>query len=93
MESRCDGMLTYLANVIFVELKNSGGKWITEGITQLDTTIDRYKKRHDLKAFKKRRAVVANRRHPNFHTISNEEMQRFYSKHEVRLHVGAVINI
>lgn len=93
MESRCDGMLNYKDNIIFVELKNVGGGWITEGIEQLEKTIEIYKENHDLAVLRKRRAVVANRRHPNFHTISNEIMQRFYSKHKVRLHIGGTIEV
>jgi hypothetical protein len=93
MESRCDGMLTYPDNIVFVELKNQRANWISDGIEQLEATIDIYKDNENLMAVRKRRAVVANRKHPHFHEIENETMQKFFSKNKVRLHIGSTIKI
>lgn len=93
MESRCDGMLTYPDNIVFVELKNQRANWISDGIEQLEATIDIYKDNDNLMAVRKRRAVVANRKHPHFHEIENETMQKFFSKNKVRLHIGSTIKI
>lgn len=93
LESRCDGMLTYPDNIVFVELKNQRADWITDGINQLDATIDVYKANADILSIRKRRAVVVNKRHPHFQKLGNEMMQRFFSKHRVRLHIGGTIKI
>ena len=93
MERRCDGMLTYTDNIIFVEFKTGSSGWMPEGINQLETTINIFKDHNDLSAFKRRRAVVANCKHPRFRVISNEDKQRFYSKFKVRLHVEDTIII
>jgi hypothetical protein len=93
MESRCDGMLTYPNNIVFVELKNQRADWIQNGISQLEATIDIFNDNEDLLAIRKRRAVVSNKKHPHFHEIGNETMQRFVSRNKVRLHVGGTIKI
>ncbi|MBK6964028.1 MAG: hypothetical protein IPH20_08775 [Bacteroidales bacterium] len=39
MTKRCDGMLTYADNVVFVELKDKNADWISQAVEQLETTI------------------------------------------------------
>lgn len=41
-------MLTYTDNIIFVEFKTGNSGRITDGINQLETTIDIYKDHYDL---------------------------------------------
>lgn len=91
--SSCDCILSYPLNIIFVELKNKGSDWISEGIRQLRSSIKLYKDHANISSFRKRRAVVANRKHPSFHKIENETMQRFYAENKVRLLVGSEIKI
>lgn len=93
MESRCDCMLTYPFNIIFIELKNKGSDWINEGINQIEVTINSFEKNHDLSEIKHKRAFVANRKHPNFHVIDNERKRNFWDKHRVRLNVDSEIII
>lgn len=58
MESRCDGMLTYEKNIIFVELKNVKKRrnkiWREEGIEQIKTTIQIFSSNHNLSVFEKK---------------------------------------
>lgn len=93
MDQRCDCLLTYNENIIFVELKNKGSDWQKEGINQLEVTIRNFIQSSDLSLFKHKRAYVSNRRHPNFHVISNEEKQKFWVKYRVRLNLTSEINI
>ena len=72
MDNRCDCMLNYPENIIFVELKNKGSDWISEGINQIEVTITNFGKNHNLTVIKHKRAFVANKKHPNFHVIDNE---------------------
>ena len=92
-QSRCDGMLTYLDNIVFVELKNQRKGWIQDGIGQIEATINVFKALHNLDAIKHKRAFVANKKHPLFHTIEIETKQRFYHLHKVRLNLQAKISI
>ncbi|KAA3435951.1 hypothetical protein [Rufibacter hautae] len=86
MESRCDGMLTYPDNIVFVELKEvrSGG-WITEGTNQLKTSIGIFGENYDLGSIRKRRAFLANRISPKFQYGQQELMDRFRDETGVRL--------
>jgi hypothetical protein len=93
MDNRCDSMLTYDDNIVFAELKNKGAEWITEGIKQIEITINHFSQNHDLLAIKHKRAFVANRRHPNFHVIENETAKKFWENYRVRLNVDSEINI
>jgi len=93
MESCCDCMLTYPNNIVFVELKNKHKKWMESGIGQLEKTIEIYSNNHNLSLFSKRRAFVANRKHPNFQVIEVEIKQRIFSKFRVRVMAEATIPI
>jgi len=93
MDNRCDSMLTYPDNIVFVELKNKGSGWISEGIKQIEATIITFKNSHDLFSVKHKRAFVANRRHPNFQVTDNEKAKIFWDKFRVRLNINSVINI
>ncbi len=93
MESRCDGMLTYPGNIVFVELKNQRKNWISDAIDQLETTIRHFFENHDIDRFRRRRAFACNKRHPNFEVLENERMKRFFDESRVRLNVQAEIPI
>jgi hypothetical protein len=88
---RCDCMLTYTDNIVFVELKDERKEWISGAIEQLEATINSYKATHNLEKYRHKRAFAANKRHPNFHTIDNETMKNFFDNHGVRLNVQAEI--
>ena len=93
MDNRCDCLLSYVDNIVFVELKNKGGSWISEGMNQIEVTLKNYNTNHDLSTIKHKRAFVANKRHPNFRVIDNEIKRRFWDKYRVRLNIDSEINI
>lgn len=92
-ESRCDGMITYADQIVFVELKEVLKDWIPDGIEQLRTTIELFSENHNLLEYKKRRAFLANRKHPRFHHSHQEMMQHFRNETKVRLIIEATIII
>lgn len=94
MENRCDGMLTYPDNIVFVELKNQRtGGWLTDGLEQLESTIIAFRKNHSLDKIKYKRAFVANKRRIHFHVLDSERKRRFFDKYRVRLSVEGSIRI
>ncbi|MGV6946777.1 hypothetical protein [Sphingobacterium kyonggiense] len=94
MENRCDGMLTYPDNIVFIELKNQRtGGWIGDGLDQIETTIIHFKANHKLNDIKYKRAFVANKRKIYFHVLDTERKRRFFDKYRVRIHVGGDIKI
>ena len=93
MDNRCDGMLSYDNNIVFIELKNQRLSWISDAVKQLETTIEHFKSNHNLNAYKHKRAFVSNKKHPHFHVIDTEMKQLFYNKFKVRLNVNATIEI
>ncbi|NJO14694.1 MAG: hypothetical protein HC877_02815 [Thioploca sp.] len=93
MERRCDGMLTYTDNIIFVELKNQRKNWISDAVEQLKITIECFTKHHDLNLFKRKRAFACNKKHPNFCTGHKETMKRFFDTYKIRLNIQAKIKI
>ncbi|MFN6088913.1 MAG: hypothetical protein ACK47E_09225 [Cyclobacteriaceae bacterium] len=92
-DTRCDGMLTYGNNIIFVELKDQIKGWITHAVEQLESTINHFISNHDLNQFQHKRAFASNKRHPHFHVIDAEMKQRFFQKYKVRINIQATIII
>lgn len=97
MESRIDGLLTYNSNnsdrLIFIELKIVRENWIPDGIQQLENTIELFSAQNDLSSYKKRRAFLANKKHPKFKYSHKETMQAFKNKTGVRLIISANIKL
>ena len=93
MDNRCDSMLSYPENIIFVELKNKVSDWRSDGVNQIEVTINNFISNHNLSAIKHKRAFVANRRHPDFHVIDNEQTRKFWDKYRVRLNISSEIYI
>ena len=93
MDNRCDAMLTYTDNIVFVELKNQRVDWITDAVNQIETTINNFISNHDINLFKHKRAFAANKRHPYFNNGNPERSQRFFSQYKVRLNIEATIKI
>ncbi|MFO0052746.1 MAG: hypothetical protein ACLBM4_22730 [Dolichospermum sp.] len=80
MDNRCDGMLTYNNNIIFVELKErkyTNSVWIDDGENQLRKIISVFINNHDLQIFKSKKAYIANRKKPQFQYSHKERMQKF----------------
>lgn len=93
MDNRCDTILTYTDNLIFVELKNQRADWITHAILQIETTIQHFIANHNINNFKHKRAFAANKKHPHFQFGNPERSQRFFSSYRVRLNIEATIKI
>jgi len=95
LESRCDVMLTSDICLYLVELKNKVSDWRSEGIDQLEATITTLKNADSAFyfSFRKRKAYVANRRHPHFVKAQTDVMERFRDVHRIRLYLEATILI
>lgn len=93
-EKSCDGLLVYQNNIVFFELKEVRvGGWITGGVEQLEESIKSFSKNHDLFLYLKRRAFLANRKHPSFKYSKKELMEKFKVATGVRLIIHNVIKI
>ena len=82
MDKRCDGILTYGANVIFVELKKReawGNAWVRDAELQLRNTIDHFEKTEYAKGFSQKKAYIANSEHPKFKESQTNRMDRFFT--------------
>lgn len=97
MDSRCDCMLTYDSTIVFVELKNKRGSWQSEGLAQIENIVKRMilEKPDYYEAFRKRKAIVANRKHqfPAFQESNREQRQYFSSEYKMRIQFEAEIVI
>jgi hypothetical protein len=91
MDNRCDGMLTYDDNIIFVELKNVRSEWITNGLAQLERTIQHFMDHYDMSVIRHKRAFLCNKKHPQFQVIEQATKQQFFQKYKVRINIQAVI--
>ncbi|MDR1938346.1 MAG: hypothetical protein LBQ73_07600 [Tannerellaceae bacterium] len=81
-DKRCDGVLTYDATLIFVELKQrkgkkEGNKWIREGEEQLRSTINYFEKTPEAKNYTTKKAYIANSKHPEFNRGRQEKLNNF----------------
>lgn len=79
MQKRCDGVLSYDRNLVFVELKGrNGGKWVKEGREQLTETINTFKNECDvISEFQGIRAHVCNNLRPQSHFGHAANIQKF----------------
>ena len=97
MDNRCDIMLSYSSNSLFIELKNKRDDWQSEGLFQIENTVKRMIEEDPnfYYQFKKRKAVVANRKNqfPSFHGSNAEQRQIFSSKYKMRVQFEAEIII
>ncbi|KAB6449946.1 hypothetical protein GAY88_17785 [Phocaeicola vulgatus] len=81
MDNRCDGCLFYEDTIIFVELKQRGGRdnhWIKEGERQLRSTIGYFEQQEKAQNFSMKKAYIANSARPLFRTGQAVRMERFF---------------
>lgn len=90
---RCDGMLTSSEHLYFIELKEEDKAWINDAVTQLESTIEFFKKDNDITKYKHKKAFACNKRRPHFQETDNEFSLRFFRKHGFRIDVQAEIII
>jgi hypothetical protein len=80
MDKRCDGILSYNSTVIFVELKEQGGKgkvWVREAEEQLRSSISYFEKQVGSDDYSLKKAYIANKDHPKFKETQNSRMRKF----------------
>ena len=81
-DKRCDGVLTFDVNVIFVELKQRKGRkskdWLDDGEIQLRRTIFHFSKMKDSTVFYHKFAYIANNKRPIFTKGQAERVSRFF---------------
>ena len=78
---RCDGVLTYNSTVIFVELKEIGGKgndWVEVTEEQLKITIGHFEAEDYADNFIQKKAYIANSEHPKFKESQTRRMEQFF---------------
>lgn len=92
-DNRCDGMLTYENNIVFIELKDKMKRWIPDAINQLKTTIEHFISNHDISVYQHKRAFAVNKQRPHFNYGNQERSQRFFGQYRVRLNIQATIKI
>ena len=96
MDNRCDGMLTYNNNIIFVELKErkyTNSVWIDDGENQLRKIISVFINNHDLQIFKSKKAYIANSKKPQFQYSHKERMQKFRNNTGFTLSIQNTIKV
>lgn len=94
-QSRCDCLLLYEANIIFVELKerkDSGTKWAFRGSEQVKQTIKDFRDSHDTTG-KTLLAYVANRIQPNAQQAHFSIIKNFTKAMKVVLRVEGTIKL
>lgn len=78
LESRCDGMLYFEHDLIFVELKDRASNgWLAKGRDQLTITIQYFCANHNINVYRKIDAYVSNKQRPLAITSTNTEIQKF----------------
>lgn len=93
-ESRCDGMLSYANNLIFVELKSrETGRWVKKGREQLTATIRKFSQNHNLGDYTKVEAYVCNNLRPIAHAGQATNIQRFKNDTGLILRCQREINL
>lgn len=88
---RCDGMLTSLEHIYFIELKNQQSNWIEDAISQLESSIEFFISNHDIQKYKHKKAFACNKNHRRFQEIDNERNLKFFRKYGVRIDLQAEI--
>jgi hypothetical protein len=89
---RCDGLLTSLNHLYFIELKDTARKsWKTDAVEQLESTIELFKENHDINTFRHKKAFACNKQHKHFQEVDNELNLTFFRKHKVRIDIQAEI--
>lgn len=79
LESRCDGLISYDNDLIFVELKSrESGKWVKKGRQQLTITVDNFKRNNNISDYNNISANICNSLRPQSHSSHAVNIQQFY---------------
>lgn len=96
MASRCDGLIRFLNNLIFVELKERrrpAKDWLEGGMQQIIATLEVFKQNYNIADFDKVEAYVCNRLKPLAHRGYNARIQRFKDETGLILNPTQVIDL
>ncbi len=94
LESRCDGLLTFDNDLIFVELKfREGGQWLKKGREQLTITVNNFKANYNILDYDNVCGNVCNSLRPLSHSGHAANIQQFYDETELVLKSDKEINI
>lgn len=88
---RCDGMLTSIEHLFFIELKNQKEHWREHAINQLESTIKFFLANHDASAYKHKKVFACNKKHGRFQTIDNELSKYFFTTYKFRIDIQSSI--
>lgn len=93
-ESRCDGMLKYEENIIFVELKMRGSSgWLTKASSQLSITINKFQEDNNLANYESVEAYACNSLKPMSNQGNNIQLQKFKDETGIIMYAQQEINI
>lgn len=92
---RCDCMLVTenKEHLFFVELKNKDKEWISDAISQLESTILFFKENYNIEEYRHKKIFACNRKRKRFKEIDNEENLAFFRRHKFRIDVQSEIII
>ena len=90
---RCDGMLTSVKHLFFVELKDQNRDWIQDAIEQLESSIQFFIQIHGKPRHIHKKAFACNRNHRHFQELDNEFNLKFRRKYGFRIDIQASILI
>jgi hypothetical protein len=93
---RCDAILLYNSDIIFVELKVSdlkNSKWIPGAEEQVKSTIYLFSDSHDLSIYENKTAYLANSMRPYFQSGQQARMNRFEDETGVQLLIQSTIEL
>jgi hypothetical protein len=94
LESRCDGLVSFENNLIFVELKcREGGQWLKKGREQLTITVNNFKANHNILDYNDVYANVCNSLRPLSHSGHSANIQQFYDETNLILKSDSTIEI
>ncbi len=93
-ESRCDGMLNYEENIIFVELKMRGTSgWLTKARSQLTITISKFQEDNSLSQYNSVEAYACNSLKPSSNQGNSAQIQKFKDETGLIMYAQQEINI
>jgi hypothetical protein len=97
-ESQCDALLICVReqkmyDFYFVELKEKEKSRNKEGVEQLKITILNFRNSYSISCISKKRAFLANKKHPYFNSGFNEEKEKFRNETGFMLIICADIPI
>lgn len=95
MDNRCDGLLEYENNLIFVELKDRCSRhgWVRDGLNQLKVTIRNFTTYHNIDDFNSIKAQLCNKQHPAAVVSCKEYVEKFKDETGYKVSVDRNITI